>query len=170
MKMCTKCHQTKDESEYFIKSASTGYRHAQCKKCYREYRKTYSANHYAKYGDAYRERAKIRRAKLKRQNQIELIRYLQDKACAECGENDIRVLEFDHLEPPKKLLGIARAVNDGRPSAVILSEIHKCQILCANCHKKEQPRNMAGLRLRMYSKLEARTGFAPAFTVLQTAA
>lgn len=134
--MCTKCSQPKDESEYFVKNKSTGRLHSQCKDCYKEYRKTFSADHYAKYGETYRERARLRRARLKRQNQIELIEYMKNKACAICMESDIRVLEFDHLDPTTKSFNIARAVNDGIPWAIILLEIEKCQILCSNCHKK----------------------------------
>ena len=136
MKRCTKCLNIKDESEYFLKSKASGRLHAQCKDCYKQYRKTFSAAHYAKYGDTYRERARLRRAKLKRNNQIELIKYMHDKACAVCSESDIRVLEFDHLNPAEKSFNIARAINDGKPWNVILAEIEKCQILCSNCHKK----------------------------------
>lgn len=136
MKICTKCSIEKAENEFFVKDNKSGRLHAQCKDCYREHRKTYANEHYLKYGDEYRERAKIRRAKVKRGLQEKLIAYLKDKACIQCGEADIRVLEFDHLDPLLKRFGIANAITDGRKWEDILAEIHKCQILCANCHKK----------------------------------
>ena len=119
-----------------MKDKRAGRLHAQCKDCYKEHRKTYYVEHYAKYSDAYRERAKLRRLKLKRQNQINLVKYMHDKSCAHCAENDIRVLEFDHINPANKSFSIARAINDGKSWDIILTEINKCQILCSNCHKK----------------------------------
>ena len=136
MKICSKCATSKPESEYFVKDGKTGRLHAQCKVCYREHRKSYAARHYEKYGDIYRERARLRRAKMKRIRQNKLIEYMHDKSCAQCGESDIRVLECDHIDPAMKSFSIARAITDGVKWDVILAEIQKCQVLCSNCHKK----------------------------------
>jgi len=92
--------------------------------------------HYRKYGDQYRERAKIRRTAVRQDLQKKLMNYLRDKFCVECHEDDIRVLEFDHINPSAKKFGIARAITYGKKWDDILEEINKCQILCANCHKK----------------------------------
>lgn len=119
-----------------MKDKKSGRLHAQCKDCYKEHRRSHYAEHYHKYGDEYRERAKIRRAKIKRNLQIKLVDYLKNKSCEICGESDIRVLEFDHLDPVTKRFGIATAITDGRKWPDILEEIECCQILCANCHKK----------------------------------
>lgn len=137
MRKCTVCHQEKATSEFYYQSRAKNQIHSQCKDCYRDYRKTYSAEHYQKYGDAYRARATIRRLKIKRALQIHLMEYMVDKSCIVCGEHDIRVLEFDHLDPKLKSFSIARAVTDGLKWDIILDEINKCQILCSNCHKKK---------------------------------
>ena len=136
MKQCSKCHIEKPATEFFVKSRATGKLHAQCKACYKEHRKTYAAEHYQKYGDLYRQRAKLRRAKIKRELHIKLRDYLEDKSCEICGENDSCVLEFDHLDPREKSFGIAKGITDGRSWEEILTEIQKCRILCANCHKR----------------------------------
>lgn len=136
MKICTKCKQPKPLSEYFIQSKVTGKIHAQCKACYKTHRKTYLAEHYRKYGDQYRERAKKRRAMIKRDLQIQMLEYLQDKSCEQCGENDLRVLDFDHLDPTLKSFSVARGLTNGYSWGRILAEINKCRILCANCHHK----------------------------------
>ncbi len=136
MKTCSKCCETKEESEYFVKDKKSGRLHAQCKLCYKEHRKNYSAEHYAKYGDAYRERARIRRAHVKKVMVSQLVEYLEDKSCVKCGESDIRVLEFDHIDPATKSFSIARGITYGKHWEIILKEIDKCQILCSNCHKK----------------------------------
>lgn len=136
MRTCTKCHLTKKESDYFVKDKKNGRLHAQCKECYKEHRRTYYAEHYLKHGNEYRARAKLRRAKVKRDLQIKLVEYLTGKSCKNCGESDIRVLEFDHIIPKTKRFGIATAITDGKKWSDILEEIESCQILCANCHKK----------------------------------
>ena len=90
MKICTKCLQAKDESEYFIKDKKTGRLHAHCKECYKEHRRTYHAEHYSKYGDAYRARAKARRVLVQIKLRKKMLAYLAGKSCVVCGENDIR--------------------------------------------------------------------------------
>lgn len=136
MKVCSKCHIAKEESEYFIKNKSTGRLHTQCKSCYKKHRKTYYQEHYRKYGDAYRARAKKRRAKIKQELQAKLLDYMDGKSCVICGEKDICVLEFDHIDPNDKAFPISRGISDGYDWNKILTEIKKCRILCANCHKK----------------------------------
>lgn len=136
MKTCTKCLQGKDESEFFIKDKKTGRLHTQCKVCYKEYRKTYYTEHYAKYHKEYLLRAKIRRTTLRDQFRHNMLKYLSNEQCAVCGEADIRTLEFDHIDPSKKSFSISQAVKLGYSWESVLDEILKCRILCANCHKK----------------------------------
>jgi hypothetical protein len=136
MRICTKCYQAKDESDYFVKDKKTGRLHTQCKNCYKLHRKTYYAEHYSKYGDLYRARAKIRRVLVQERLRSKMLEYLQNKSCSICGESDIRTFEFDHIDPTLKSFGIARAIGDGTKWEKIMAEIQKCRILCANCHKK----------------------------------
>jgi len=65
-----------------------------------------------------------------------MIEYLADKTCVDCGEHDIRVLELDHLDPQLKKFTISQAVRLGKGWEEVEQELKKCQILCANCHKK----------------------------------
>lgn len=136
MKKCSKCNIEKSLDNYYFKDKKIGRLHAQCKACYKEHRTSYSAIHYQKYRDSYRERAKIRRIKIKKELQTQMLIYLKNKSCALCSEDDIRVLEFDHLDPLQKSFSISKGITDGMPWDKILSEIKKCRILCANCHKR----------------------------------
>jgi hypothetical protein len=136
MKTCTKCLAEKPESEYFVKDKNSGRLHAQCKFCYKEHRQSYQADHYAKYKDAYLLRAKLRRERLRAEFRMNMLKYMSGKACVECGEADIRVLEFDHLDPESKLFSVSQAVKLGYSWAQVLAEIKKCRMLCANCHKR----------------------------------
>ena len=87
------------------------------------------------YGDAYRTRARVRKAAIKMQRQDQLYTYLQDKACESCGISDLRVLDFDHLDPKTKIFNIAQAITHCYAWQVIMEEINKCRILCSNCHR-----------------------------------
>ena len=54
--------------------------------------------------------------------------------CSQCGNDDIRVMEFHHTGPDKEVC-IAIAVSRGFSKKKILKEIAKCDVLCANCHR-----------------------------------
>lgn len=136
MKVCSKCGQNKPFSEYFVRDKTTGRLHAQCKGCYKNSRKNFYAEHYAKYRALYLNRAKVRRERLRTEFRTKMLEYLSSKSCQECGEADIRVLELDHLDPKMKSFNISQAVKLGHSWATVLTEVDKCQVLCANCHKR----------------------------------
>ena len=60
--------------------------------------------------------------------------FLSTHPCEICGETDIRVLEFDHINPIEKLFDIGN--RSSRQLDVVQKEISKCRVLCSNCHKK----------------------------------
>jgi len=53
--------------------------------------------------------------------------------CADCGNNDKRVLDFHHLN--EKTKGVATLRVAGYSRDRIVKEIKKCIVLCANCHR-----------------------------------
>ncbi len=109
--------------------------HSQCKQCYKAKRELFYIEHYKKYGDTYRTRARIRKAAIKRLRQEQLIEYLADKSCERCGISDLRVLDFDHIDAASKKFGISRGITACYAWEEIVEEIKKCRILCANCHR-----------------------------------
>jgi hypothetical protein len=62
-----------------------------------------------------------------------LVAFFPGRPCVDCGESDPRVLEFDHLRD--KSFGIANGLRDHNWQAV-LDEIAKCDVVCANCHRR----------------------------------
>lgn len=64
-----------------------------------------------------------------------MIEYLDGRGCVECGENDLRVLDFDHVRG-KKEGNISVMVGYGVSWERIGAELAKCEIRCANCHRK----------------------------------
>lgn len=60
-----------------------------------------------------------------------VMNYLLVHPCVDCGNSDIRVLEFDHEE--KKSFNIGRG--NSQTLERVKVEIEKCRVRCANCHK-----------------------------------
>lgn len=59
------------------------------------------------------------------------------KSCMYCGETSFVCLDFHHRDPSQKLFNIAFAYGrKGRTKEEILAEIEKCDVVCANCHRR----------------------------------
>jgi hypothetical protein len=56
-------------------------------------------------------------------------------ACIRCGIADYRVLDFHHRDPSQKKIGLNLAWKQHVGKQVILDEIAKCDLICANCHR-----------------------------------
>jgi hypothetical protein len=62
--------------------------------------------------------------------------YKQALACAACGEAHPATLDFHHTDAANKEFTIGDATNHRWSKRRLLEEIAKCEILCANCHRK----------------------------------
>ena len=56
--------------------------------------------------------------------------------CEKCGESHPATLDFHHIDPKTKHMGIAQMISLACSKSRILKEIDKCQCLCSNCHRK----------------------------------
>jgi hypothetical protein len=72
-----------------------------------------------------------------------LIEYFKEHPCTDCGESDPVVLEFDHLRD--KAFTISQKFRE-RAWQAILDEIKKCEVVCANCHRRRTARRRGALR------------------------
>lgn len=61
--------------------------------------------------------------------------FLQKQKCLDCGENDINVLEFDHVRG-KKRYNISQIHKSTSSLETVKTEIKKCDVVCSNCHRK----------------------------------
>lgn len=61
-----------------------------------------------------------------------LNRYKRMKGCADCGERDVIVLQFDHRPAEERLFAIGSSYC--RRWDVLKAEVLKCDVVCANCH------------------------------------
>ena len=57
-------------------------------------------------------------------------------SCLYCPESDPVCLEFHHRVPDEKKFEISRAKQLGLNQEQIAAEIAKCDLVCANCHRK----------------------------------
>jgi len=101
----------------------------------KEKQKEYARNHYLKNKEKMIARA-IESTKLVMIRNREYIKnYLSNNPCVDCGEKDVIVLEFDHISG-KKLHNISEMVGKGSSIKTIDIEISKCEVRCANCHRR----------------------------------
>lgn len=96
-----------------------------------EIQKANQRKHYLANKEKYIAATCFRRKKNKRY----IDEYKQGKCCKECGETNVTVFEFHHKNAKTKEILISKAVRDWGLIR-IKEELNKCQILCANCHRK----------------------------------
>jgi hypothetical protein len=79
-----------------------------------------------------KESARHHRNHLLRRRAIDAIKLAA--GCADCGYNHFpEALQFDHIpERGPKLFNVANRTN--RRWSLVLAEIEKCEVVCANCH------------------------------------
>jgi hypothetical protein len=89
-------------------------------------------DYYTRNKTSYIERIRNRRARLR----IELDA-LKAAPCADCGKRyPPYVMDFDHRDPTKKAFSIAHSDDVTTSMRRLLSEIAKCDLVCANCHRE----------------------------------
>jgi len=60
--------------------------------------------------------------------------YLDDRFCVDCKAIGPIILTFDHRDPKLKYKDVNRIAHHGESVAILLAEIDKCDVVCANCH------------------------------------
>jgi hypothetical protein len=78
----------------------------------------------------------MRRKKATIQANIQRIwEYLDTHPCVDCGEPDQVVLDFDHRGD--KVRAVSGLISRGCGWSTVLKEINKCDVRCANCHRRK---------------------------------
>ena len=94
-----------------------------------------TAKWYANHKDITILRAKRFTALARKRNQNFVNSIKKASGCIDCGLTDIRCLDFDHLPEFKKAGNLAAFVNGGWSIERLQTEIDKCVVRCANCHR-----------------------------------
>jgi len=66
-----------------------------------------------------------------------LFTLLNTKSCIDCGEKDPIVLDFDHKDPKSKFKSVSKLLSGHWSWKSVEAEISKCEIRCANCHRRK---------------------------------
>jgi len=127
-KRCCTCHEVRPLSDFNVRRAAPDGLQSRCRGCSRQW---YAANR-----DAHRAKVGRRNAATKREYKRRIGEHLQTHPCVDCGESDVRVLDFDHEVGSDKRADIAAMVNAGGRWSDIELEIAKCSVRCANCHRR----------------------------------
>lgn len=101
-----------------------------------ESRRAYSRWHYRQNKPAYKRRAKQKDDQVRNAVRDYLVAFLSENPCVDCGESDPIVLDFDHRDGELKSFNIGDARRSGYSLASVQSEVAKCDIRCANCHRR----------------------------------
>jgi hypothetical protein len=125
------CGETKPEADFAFADMAKRTRQSHCRKCQAAYRRA----HYLANRNDYIRREVARMAGYRVANRALLLGYLLDHPCVECGEGDPVVLDFDHRDPSAKRKEVGRLAAT-KPWLQVLAEIAKCDVRCANCHRR----------------------------------
>ncbi len=98
--------------------------------------KAYAALRYEVNKEVIKARAKIHSNREKIKIRAWVLEYLLGHPCVDCPESDPIVLEFDHRPEEKKRFAIADFCNKGMSLKSVIAEVAKCDVRCANCHRK----------------------------------
>jgi hypothetical protein len=77
--------------------------------------------------------------------------YLQSHPCVDCGLLDPVVMEFDHVRGVK-LGNVTKMMYQKKRLDLVVAEIAKCEVRCANCHRRKTSRDNGSYRLRQALK------------------
>lgn len=91
--------------------------------------------HYATNRPYYLAKARRRQQAVVEETRRWLIDYLARHPCLDCGNADLRVLEFDHRDRKTKAAAVSVLARAGYSLARVQAEVAKCDVRCANCHR-----------------------------------
>lgn len=144
MRTCSHCKRLLPEISFNwkVKDVKRSYH---CKDCSRQYVR----KHYQKNTLYYRKKAKKSNQRYLKSAYAYLRAYLLNNPCIDCGETDILVLEFDHRERKDKFSEIGTIIRRGLSLAILKAEVAKCDVRCANCHRRKTLLETGSWRVKM---------------------
>jgi hypothetical protein len=130
MKQCVTCGEFKSDDQYSFRNKTLNRRWGTCKECQSKQRKEWYEGNKDKHIDNVRKNKKRTIAEA----QQYIWDYLATHPCVDCGESNPVVLEFDHVRGQKRK-AVGDLARQGYSLEAIRTEISKCVVRCANCHR-----------------------------------
>ena len=140
-RVCARCHAEKPLESFPIKDQARGTRRSYCLPCCRAYGK----EHYQRNLTYYKAKAVVARQRTRFVNEGTVDEFLRTHPCVDCGESDPVVLDFDHLEPKLKHGDVGRMQHQSGLVS-LQTEMGKCVVRCANCHRVRTARQFGWWR------------------------
>ena len=149
-KWCNNCKQTLDVTLFnkkrVKKDGSIQYQ-PYCRECNRVHSRAY----YQRNLEHHRKITGARTRKIEADNYKFIYEYLSSHPCVDCKTSDVRVLEFDHVRGTKyKNISNLKSCSKRK----IMTEIAKCDVRCANCHRIRTAERSNNVRYRFCSNNE----------------
>jgi hypothetical protein len=137
-KRCSTCGEEKPLDQFNRLTRSKDGRQYNCRACNAAY-------HYENW-DRHMDQIRSRKKRMIADAQRRLLEYLSTHPCVDCGQSDVEVLEFDHQRD--KTHNVSYLVRSGHSWSRIAEEIDKCEVRCANCHRRRTARQQGSYRVR----------------------
>ncbi|MFJ4222664.1 hypothetical protein [Microbacterium sp. NPDC089695] len=127
---CSSCGTVKTRADFNRKRSRADGLQEVCRDCNRKSSRDYYRRNREHHLAVVRARTAAQRAAA-----TDLVAtHLREHPCTDCGNDDLRVLDFDHRPGEGKRDAVMAMVRNGFSRAVLLAEIAKCDVRCRNCH------------------------------------
>ncbi len=151
-KRCSRCRTYHRLEAFAWKRKDRGQRNSYCRRC----QKAYGREHCDANKQWYLDQALASKNRLRHERTQWLLGYFREHPCVDCGETDPIVLEFDHLRDKEFDVGTFVSCR----WEAVLAEIEKCEVVCANCHRRRTARRRPTVRLLLL-EVERAAGIEP---------
>lgn len=131
-KRCPKCRLEKSTMEFPVRSLQVPRPCSYCRPCQREI----SKEHYRTHAVTYKLKRRASQQRVIERNLSKIEAIFDSRHCVDCGEGDSTVLEFDHVRG-LKLGNVSKMAYQGLSWKRVFAEILKCEVRCANCHRRK---------------------------------
>lgn len=136
-----------DLTDFNVRRAVPDGKQSRCRSCSRLW--------YEENRDAHRANVRRNTKAILARNRRLMTDYLLEHPCVDCGERDVRCLDFDHREGSDKVREVCRLIHNAGSWTRVLAEIEKCDVRCANCHRRVTVERGRFWRQTVYEQVRA---------------
>ncbi len=141
MKKCSICKVEKSFEEFNKNKSKKDGLQSHCRNCSKTHFKSYWEKNKVKHFSAVKKRKQLALLNIKNFS----YNYLSQHGCIDCGEKEPACLDFDHVKGDK-FMEVSMMVRNGYSISKVKKEIEKCEIRCANCHRKKTAKDFGWYR------------------------
>lgn len=130
VKRCPTCDQERPSDQFYRDASRRDGFAVRCKSCHQTWKRQWRVS------ESGRRSSRLAQRRHRERRFAEIKNALPGLACQRCGETDPVVLEFHHRDRSEKSGEVSRMIASHRPWQDVSDEIAKCDVLCANCHRR----------------------------------